>query len=296
MAPPIRKTNFVPEWIDMGPRIPVPRIDWIEQKKLDIAFGDDPLQRLDLYYPNDRPDGPLPVVVIVHGGGFSHMDKRDWHLYPGFFALRRGFALVSVNYRLSPKNPFPDGMNDVRDAILFIKAHAAEWGLDADRLFLYGTSAGGNFVSVLGLKAHNEQAPYAVRAIAALCPLISLEWLWYDTSLPRFSLFRLVLRNGCKKYLGGLPPAVNEKMKLASAETCFEGTIPPFYLQQGTKDPAIPVETVVRFYDLLKTARNATPDNLVLDLLEGVAHAGGGPDFLEQRNIEPVLDFFEKHF
>lgn len=296
MAPPIRQTHFVPEWIDMKPRIPVPRIDWIQDKKLDIAYGDDPKQKYDLYYPAQKR-GPLPVFIVVHGGGFTHMDKRDWHLYPGFFALREGFALVSVNYRLAPKNPYPDGINDTRDAILHLKAHADEYGLDPDRMFLFGTSAGGNFVSILGLKAHNEGAPCAVRAVAALCPLVSMEWYMQKTlDMPKLSLWRFVVRRSGKGYLGGFPPdkQVEERMRLSSAENYVGETIPPFYLQQGTEDPAIPTEDVVRFYELLKKAKNATPDNLVLDLLEGAVHAGGGPDFLEERNILPVIEFFKR--
>lgn len=53
MMPPIRKTKFVEEWIDMGPKIPVPRVDWIREKKLDVAYGGDPLQKMDIYYPNE---------------------------------------------------------------------------------------------------------------------------------------------------------------------------------------------------------------------------------------------------
>lgn len=295
MAPPIRKTKFVPEWIDMGPRIPVPKIDWIKEKQLDIAYGDDLLQRYDLYYPEKRGNGPLAAVVIVHGGGFSHMDKRDWHLYPGFFALEKGFALISINYRLAPKNRYPAGENDVVSAILHIKAHAAEWGLDADRLFLYGTSAGGNLVSIVGLRGHNENAPYAVRAVAALCPFLSFNWVQDAMREKRVTPYvRLVLPYMCRTYFGAKMSRAADKMKLASAEHYVGKTIPPFYLQSGTSDPAIDYRDVARFYDLLSKAENAAPDNLVLDLLEGAPHAGAGPEYLEPQNILPILEFFER--
>lgn len=297
MAPPIRKTKFVPEWIDMGPKIPLPKIDWIREKRLDIPYGDDPLQRYDLYYPEERPAGPLPVVVIVHGGGFSHMDKRDWHMYPGFYALEEGFALISVNYRLAPKNKYPDGQNDLVDAILHIKAHAQEWELDAERLCLYGTSAGGNLVAIVGLDGHNENAPYAVRAVAALCPLLSFEWVREAVRENRTSLYiRLVLPYLCHSYFGGRVARVADKMKQASAENHIGATIPPFYLQCGTKDPAINYRDVERFHGLLAKAGNATKENLTLDIMEGAPHAGAGPEYLEPQNIRPILAFFRRQF
>lgn len=296
MAPPIRKTNFIPEWIDMKPKIPVPKIDWIQKKKLGIAYGNEPLQQYDLYYPQKETGKPLPVVIIVHGGGFSHMDKRDWHMYPGFFALQEGFAMISVNYRLAPKVRYNDELNDLFAAILHIKAHAAEWNLDADRLYLYGTSAGGNLVSVAGLKGHNENAPYAVRAVAALCPLISFTWLGETIRQPGTSLYlRIMLPYMCRTVFGGKSSNTAEQMKLASAENYIGKTIPPFYLQTGTNDPAIDYRHVSRFYELLSKAENATSDNLVLELLDGAPHAGAGPDFLEPKSIMPILAFFKRH-
>lgn len=297
MAPPIRKTNFVPEWIDMEPNIPVPRIDWVEKKQLDIPYGEDEKQRLDLYYPNgkDAPANGFPLVIIVHGGGFSHMDKRDWHMYPGFFALREGFALVSVNYRLAPKNKYFDQVADLENAILHIKAHAAEWGLDAKRLFLYGTSAGGNLVTVVGLKGHSENAGYDVRGIAALCPLLSFTWIYENRRLPGSSILqRLLLPYLCRQVLGERPSPSSEKMRLASAENYIKDNIPPFYLQTGTADPAIDHHHVERFYELLSRASNATPDNLVLELLENAPHAGAGPHYLEPESILPILEFFQQ--
>ncbi len=292
MAPPIRTTKFVPEWIDMGPKIPVPKIDWIHEKQLDIAYGGDPLQRYDLYYPNQETAGPLPVVVIVHGGGFSHMDKRDWHMYPGFYALQEGFAMISVNYQLAPRAKHQDQLEDLMAAIRHIKAHAPEWNLNPDRLYLYGTSAGGNLVSIVGLKGHNEGTPYAVRAVAALCPLISFTWIGEERR--RASLFvRLMFPYICRSVFGAGPSKSAAAMKRASAENYIKNTIPAFYLQTGTKDPAIDYRHVSRFYDLLSQAENADADRLVLDLLDGAPHAGAGPDYLEPPSIMRILDFFK---
>lgn len=295
MAPPIRKTKFIPEWIDMTPKIPVPRIDWIKNKQLEIAYGNDPLQRYDLYYPPNEGPEPYPVVIIVHGGGFSHMDKRDWHMYPGFFALQEGFALISVNYRLAPETKHSGQVDDLTAAILHIKAHAAEWKLDSERLFLYGTSAGGNLVSIVGLKAYNQNAPYAVRAIAALCPLLSFTWIWEERHKRGASLFlRIMFPYMCHNVFGVGPAKAVPVMEQASAENYIQKTVPAFYLQTGTQDPAIDYRHIIRFHERLAAAENTGPDRLVLDLLEGAPHAGAGPDYLEPPSIMPILEFFKK--
>ena len=102
----------------------MPRVDWIREKKLDVAYGGDPLQKMDIYYPNEVQKESYPVVILVHGGGFAMCDKRDWHVYPGFHALGRGFALVSVNYRLVPQVSYPAESDDLKRAVLYLRKHA----------------------------------------------------------------------------------------------------------------------------------------------------------------------------
>lgn len=204
--------------------------------------------------------------------------------------------MISINYRLAPKVKHPDELNDLISAILHIKKHAAEWNLDANRLYLYGTSAGGNLVTIAGLRGHNETAPYAVRAVAALCPLISFSWMWEDRRQLNIPFYmRMMVLYMYHAVLGGSPSKTSQEMKLASAENYIGKTIPAFYLQTGTQDPAIDYRHVSRFYDLLSKSENATPDNLVLELLEGAPHAGAGPDYLEPQSILPILEFFKRH-
>ena len=71
--------------------------------------------RLDIYLP-DHGDGPFPIILHIHGGGFAIGDKRDIHLVPYLRALQRGYAVVSVNYRLSDEAIFPAAVMDVKAA------------------------------------------------------------------------------------------------------------------------------------------------------------------------------------
>jgi acetyl esterase len=114
----------------------------------DIAYGDDPKEKLDLYRPEERRD--MAIVVFVHGGGFVGGDKNGhgW-IYanvPKFFA-RHGLLGVNANYRLAPQHPWPAGAEDVGKVVAWLKANAAKYGGDPQRIFLLGHSAGATHVA-----------------------------------------------------------------------------------------------------------------------------------------------------
>ena len=114
----------------------------------DIAFGEDPKQKLDLF----RPHGieTAPVVVFVHGGALTRGDKSgragtyDNVLY--FFA-RHGLVGVNANYRLAPQNKYPDAALDMGLAVAWIKANADDIGGDPERIYLMGHSSGATHVA-----------------------------------------------------------------------------------------------------------------------------------------------------
>lgn len=295
MAPPIRKTKFVPEWIDMTPKIPVPKIDWIEEKLLDVPYGDAPLQKMDIYYPKQIRKS-YPVVILVHGGGFAVCDKRDWHLYPGFHALADGFVLVSVNYRLAPANPFPAAVEDLKDAVWYLRANAEKLRLNDDEFFLYGTSAGGNLVSYVGLDgdtSRSTERDFHVKAVAALCPLINFhDW---RSQVPWYIRISPLMLYAIKSYLGGITKKVAQKATDASADSRIAPNAPAFYIQNGDKDPAVNVKQAIDFYNKLRASGYLSEDDLVLDILEGAPHAGAGPEYLEAKNVAPILEFFKRY-
>lgn len=296
MQPPIRKTKFVPEWIDMGPKIPVPKTDWILDKKLDAPYGADPLQKMDIYYPNGIKKEAYPALILVHGGGFCFCDKRDWHVYPGFFSLAHGFALISLNYRLAPKDPYPAAVNDVKDAIAYLRKNASALRLDPDNFFLYGTSAGGNLVSYAGLDgaaSRGSEKDYHVNAVADLCGLINIvSWHkqtpWYFRLLPS-------TRKAMSAYLGGPFKKSLNVARQASADSRISKNPPAFYIQHGDKDPAVSVQQGIDFYNKLKASGHFNDKNLVLDVMKGASHAGGGPEYLEPEHIQPIIEFFKSN-
>ncbi len=109
-----------------------------------LAYGDGPRRTLDVYHRRDRPAG-VPVLLHFHGGGFYSGNKaREARPLIRYLTSRRGFVCVSADYRLQPQVTLADQVADVRGAIAWVRAHAAEFGADAGPLFLAGSSAGAN--------------------------------------------------------------------------------------------------------------------------------------------------------
>jgi acetyl esterase len=110
----------------------------------DLSYGADPLQKLDLWRPSEP--GPAPIVVFVHGGGFTRGDKKDYDNIPAYFA-RHGMLGVNVNYRLAPKIKWPAATLDVGSAIAWLKDNAAAHGGDPNHIIVIGHSAGASIVA-----------------------------------------------------------------------------------------------------------------------------------------------------
>lgn len=120
---------------------------------LDVAYADeDPRQVLDLWLPNEGT-GPFPLVVFVHGGGWVSGDKRE-NTMPGVFKFpSQGYALACVEYRLVPDVRWPEPLEDVRAAIRFLRAHAAEYNLNPEKVAIMGNSAGGHLANMVAALA-----------------------------------------------------------------------------------------------------------------------------------------------
>lgn len=100
--------------------------------------------------PKTTPNAPVPVMVYIHGGGWNHGDRKQALASICSYVTKRGYIGVSLDYRLTPEAPFPAQIQDVKLAIRYLRAHAAEYHLDPNRIGVWGTSAGGHLASLLG--------------------------------------------------------------------------------------------------------------------------------------------------
>ena len=126
----------------------------IPNRITDIRYGTLETQKLDLYYPN-AGEGPFPLIFYVHGGGWILGSRRDSSIaciLSG--ALAQGFAVASVEYRLSPKTKFPENLYDVKTAVRCMRANAEQYQLDPDRFAMAGDSAGGYFTLMVAATAN----------------------------------------------------------------------------------------------------------------------------------------------
>ena len=116
---------------DLMPHSHHPMMDTshVKRKWLDIPYASQsPTQKLDIYLP-DKGEGPFPVVMELHGGAWLGGDKAEDQQIPMLKGIKRGFAVVCVNYRLSGEALFPSQIYDCKAAVRFIKANAGEYHL-----------------------------------------------------------------------------------------------------------------------------------------------------------------------
>ncbi len=119
----------------------------VEPDKKDLEYGPHGVgNRLDLYLP-PKADAPTPLVIWIHGGGWEAGNKDN---PPGLGLLKKGYALASINYRLSQEAKFPAQIEDCKAAIRFLRANAKKYNLDPDHFGVWGASAGGHLVALLG--------------------------------------------------------------------------------------------------------------------------------------------------
>jgi acetyl esterase/lipase len=130
------------------------------QRVRNLRYGEHRRQRLDVVLRRDRPtDGP--VLVYLHGGGYSSGSK-NWEARGLLHRLaERGWVCVSATYRLRPRAGFEDHLADARAAMAWARSHAAEYGADASRVVMAGSSAGAHLTSLYALGATPDEPPAA---------------------------------------------------------------------------------------------------------------------------------------
>lgn len=120
----------------------------------DIAYGELPAQRLDIYRPQNI--NKAPIVIFIHGGGWNSGDKNQYR-FVGAALAEQGWICASINYRLYPAVKFPAFIDDAALAVKYVHDHASEFGGDPQKIFLLGHSAGAHIATLLALDNHYLQ-------------------------------------------------------------------------------------------------------------------------------------------
>lgn len=283
--------------------IPPAQIHTIERKMLDLAYAAvSPAQKLDLYWPAGG-NGPFPVMIVIHGGAFMGGDKRDIQLMPMLEGLKRDYAVVSINYRMSGEALFPALVHDVKAAIRWVRAHAEQFLFDPNRIAVWGGSAGGYLALMAGVSAGipaledpalgNPEQPTAVQAVVAWFP--PTDFLLMDAQLEAsgFPQTPETAHSGPESpeslILGQQITHIPDLVRTANPETYIRPGLPPFFIQHGTADDTVPYQQSLNF--AAKLAAQNGPHSVTHELLLNARHAD--PAFETARNVAKVLDFLD---
>jgi len=202
----------------------------------------------------------FPVVIVVHGGGWSSGDKSN-EVAPVLAPLTAAnFTWFSIDYRLAPKNHWPACYEDVQTAIRWVKAHAVEYKGDPARIGLIGYSAGGELVCLAAARAGEDTR---VQAVVGLAP---------PTDIPADVARRGgLLTKSLQDLFGHMPavdPATLQLMQDMSAISHLHPGLPPFLLIHGTADQSVTYSQSVNFQAKLK--ENKVPCELIT--VKGAPH------------------------
>lgn len=269
----------------------------IPNKRLDIAYGPYERNKLDIYYP-DTDGGPWPVVIFFHGGAFFKGDKGRYQLKPALFGLERGYAVVSVNYRLAPTDLLPAAYQDARTAVRFVKANAEELNIDPNCVALWGESVGGTLACFTGL-VENDPFPTdpAVPEMDASCEVQAIVDWYAPVDLVPIELEQR--KSGgvfdgktAQEFVFGLTgDELLAMLEKVNPEKYLNEAIPPVFIEHGTGDTVVPLESSLRFRQ--KLLEYLPEDQVPIRLVEGAEH--GVEAFENQENLTMVFDFLDRY-
>jgi acetyl esterase/lipase len=279
-----------PAWSQQPPKTPpLPTLPPGVKVVRDTLYveGGHERNRLDLYLP-EKTDGPLPIVVWVHGGGWQAGNKLQ--RCPARPLAAKGYAVASINYRLSQHATFPAQIEDCKAAIRWLRANAAKYHLDPQHVGVWGLSAGGHLVGLLGTtggmkefegNGGNLDQSSRVQAVAVWCgPMDFTADMGPDAGNAT---------QGASRLIGGPLSKNKDKARRASPITYVSRDAAPFLILHGDKDTIVPMAQSERFAEALKKAGV----EVTLHVVKGGGH--GDAKFQSPENMKLVEDFFAKH-
>lgn len=255
---------------------------------LEYARVGNTVLKLDLYLPDSR--GPAPVVVWIHGGAWRAGSKSS---VPVKGLLQHGFAIASVDYRLSTQARFPAQIHDIKAAIRYIRSTAGEYGLDPEHISIAGASAGGHLAALVGVT--NGHRPLEGRVgdcldtSSAVERIVSFYGAANLTSILRQSTpHGLNVRVPALNLLLGEPSAERTRLeRLASPVEHVDAHDPPLLLIHGDQDPQMPINQSHELEGKYKRLDR----RVQFEVVHGGAHGGKG--FFHQDQLRRVAAFLK---
>lgn len=267
--------------------------------KRDVEYvpGGGPRQMLDVYYP-EKSTKPVPLVVWIHGGGWSQGSK-DYT--PALPLLEQGFAVASVNYRFSQDAVFPAQIEDCKTAIRWLRKNAPSLNIAPDKIGVWGSSAGGHLVAMLGVSGDVKEWDRGANLNQSSCVQAVCDWFG-PTDFLAFTPSPGMERppnpqpapaadrpdSPLAQLIGGAVSANKDKARAASPVSYVTKDDAPFLIMHGDKDPLVPPAQSKELQEaLVKAGVSST-----LVILPGAGH--GGRQFNDRETLTRVSGFFSK--
>jgi acetyl esterase/lipase len=247
---------------------------------------------LDLYVP--KSDSPLPLVVWIHGGAWRGGNKSP--LNPAMRMLTQGYAVAAINYRLSQHAIFPAQIEDCKAAIRFLRGNARKYNLKPDAFGVWGSSAGGHLVALLGTSGDVKDLEGSVgdhddvsSRVQAVCDFYGPTDLtrMNEQSKKKGPIDHDSPNSPESRLIGG--PVQENKEKAAKANPIEYVTKddPPFLIVHGDADPLVPLG---QSEILLAALKKAGIESELVVIKDG---GHGGKGFAAQETVEKIAKFFD---
>jgi len=264
----------------------------------DVAYASvSPAQKMDIYLPEGN--GPFPVVVLIHGGAFKMGDK-EMESENAEALVAKGYAAVSINYRLSGEAQFPAQIEDCKTAVRFIRANATTYHFNPDKIGSWGSSAGGNLSALIGTSSGIAElegatlgnSEFSSKVMASVDWFGPINFLTMDAEAIALGMRATTNNaNSPESELMGAPiQTITDKVAKANPTNYITSDDAAFFIQVGSKDERIPYTQSVNFYKALDSVLGS--ERVSFELLEGANH--GGDMFSDTANVAKVIAFFDK--
>jgi acetyl esterase/lipase len=249
---------------------------------------------LDLYVPADATK-PVPLVIWVHGGGWRNGSKDG--IGRAHELMKRGYAVASVDYRLSGEAVFPAAIEDSKAAVSYLRLNAKKYGLDPDRFGAWGSSAGGHLVALLGVTNDvslfdtHEVSSKASSKVQAVC-----DWFG-PTDFLRMNDFESRIDHDApgsqeSEFIGAPIQQNPDKVARANPITYVDESDPPFLIMHGDSDLSVPYNQSELLYAALQ---KAGVESSLYKVVNG-GHGFRNSVDSEEKLIGMAADFFDRHF
>ena len=246
---------------------------------------------LDIYAPK-KSGSSRPLIVWIHGGGWQSESKDRC---PALRFLDQGYVVASINYRLSHEAVFPAQIEDCKAAIRWLRANAKRYHIDPDRIGVWGSSAGGHLVALLGtsgdvqdLEGTSDKTKHSSR-VQAVCDFYGpTDLLQMDTHALASATFKHDAPDSPEaKLIGGPIQENRKKADRANPIKYVSADDPPFMIVHGDQDPLVPIHQSQILYDALKKSGVDVKFHTV---------KGGQHGFGRNPEVDGLVDqFFQKY-